>query len=77
MKVLDGYLGEMCDNPEPAIKMLKQLLKENPDYGDAVMFLGSCYIEKGMADVGSRYYREFLSKWPKHPDAGMVKASLR
>lgn len=77
MKVLDGYLGEMCDSPDPAIKLLNQLLRENPDYGDAVMFLGSCYIEKGMNERGSRYYRDFLARWPKHPDAEMVRASLK
>lgn len=76
MQELDGYLGEMCDNPGKAIGLLKRLLKENPNYGDAYMFLGSCYIATQETDKGERQYRFFLSKWPKHPDAPMVRDSL-
>ncbi len=77
MNLLDGYLGAECDSPEPAIKLLRQLLRENPNYGQAVMFLGSCYAIQGNTELASHYYREFLNKWPKHPDAEMVRSSLR
>lgn len=76
MQELDGYLGEMCDNPGKAIGMLRRLIRENPNYGDAYMFLGSCYIATQETDKGERQYRFFLNKWPKHPDAQMVRDSL-
>ncbi len=76
MSELDGYLGEMCDNPHKAIGMLKRLIRENSNYGDAYMFLGSCYIATQETEKGERQYRFFLSKWPKHPDAPMVRDSL-
>lgn len=76
MSELDGYLGEMCDNPNKAIGMLKRLIRENSNYGDAYMFLGSCYIATQETEKGERQYRFFLSKWPKHPDAPMVRDSL-
>ena len=76
MEVLDGYLGEMCDNPGKAIGMLRRLIKENPNYGDAYMFLGSCYIATQETEKGEQQYKIFLKRWPKHPDAQMVRDSL-
>lgn len=76
MKVLDGYLGEMCDNPHKAIPPLKKLIKENSNYGYAYVFLGSCYIEIQETEAGEDLYRTFLRRWPKHPDAQMVKDAL-
>lgn len=76
MEVLDSYLGEMCDNPGKAIGMLRRLIKENPQYGDAYMFLGSCYIATQETEKGEQQYKIFLKRWPKHPDAQMVRDSL-
>ena len=55
---------------------LRRLIKENPQYGDAYMFLGSCYIATQETEKGEQQYKIFLKRWPKHPDAQMVRDSL-
>lgn len=76
MRELDGYLGDMCDRPGKAMALLKRLIKENPDYGDAYMFLGTCYAEQDQPEQAEKYYRTFLKRWPKHPDAPVVRSNM-